>query len=107
MLVHVVYRAAGTPAVTAFLDLNSQQKLAAAQGRMERIAKTVGAKHRVVLGRPEDEITRLAVEAKAGLIILVLRRGRGIFGRRQGATTYRVLCSSTIPVLALPPEFLL
>jgi hypothetical protein len=55
------------------------------------------------IGRPEDEIIAAASEARAGFIILALRRGRGIFGPRQGATTYRILCTSSIPVLALPP----
>lgn len=101
-LVHVVYRA-GVPATSASLDVHDRRQLAAAQKRLAGIAKSVGAKSRVVLGRPEDEIAAAASDAKAGLIILALRRGRGIFGPRQGATTYRVLCSSTIPVLALPP----
>jgi nucleotide-binding universal stress UspA family protein len=56
-----------------------------------------------LVGRPEDEIAAAAAGAKADLIILALRRGHGIFGPRQGATTYRVLCSSPTPVLALPP----
>ncbi len=102
-LVHVVYRAAGVPAISASLDAYYQRQLAAARKRLVSIAKSVGAKNRVILGRPEDGIAAAASEAKAGLIILALRRGRGIFGRHQGATTYRVLCSSTIPVLALPP----
>lgn len=97
-LVHVVYRAGDLTAASYY-----QSQLADAQERLESIAKSVGAKSRVLLGRPEDEIAAAASEAKAGLIILALRRGRGIFGRRQGATTYRVLCSSTIPVMALPP----
>jgi nucleotide-binding universal stress UspA family protein len=97
-LVHVVYRAGDVPTVSYY-----QPQLAAAQKRLQGIAKSVGAKSRVLLGRPEDEIAAAASEAKAGLIILALRQGRGIFGPRQGATTYRVLCSSTIPVLALPP----
>jgi nucleotide-binding universal stress UspA family protein len=101
-LVHVVYPAAG-PAFSASLDAYSKRQLATSRKRLQTIAKTVRAKSRVVLGRPEDGIATAASEVKAGLIILALRRGRGIFGQRQGATTYRVLCTSTIPVLALPP----
>ncbi len=97
-LVHVVYRAGDVPTVSYF-----EPQLAAAQKRLQSIAKSVGAESRVLLGRPEDEIAAAASDAKAGLIVLALRRGRGVFGPRQGATTYRVLCSSTIPVLALPP----
>ena len=101
-LVHVIYRA-GASAVSVDLDADSEPQLAAARKRLQGIAKSVGAKSRVLLGRPEDEIIAAASEARAGVIILALRRGRGIFGRRQGATTYRILCTSAIPVLALPP----
>jgi nucleotide-binding universal stress UspA family protein len=99
-LVHVVYRAGDVPTVEYY-----QAQLAAAQKRLQRLAKSVGAHSRVLLGRPEDGIVAAASEVKAGLIVLALRRGRGIFGARQGATTYRVLCSSNIPVLALPPAW--
>ncbi len=102
-LVHVVPRASGVPALSASLGVYYERQVAAAQKRLLGVAKSVGAESRVALGRPEDEIAVAASKAKAGIIILALRRGRGIFGPRQGATTYRVLCSSTIPVLALPP----
>jgi nucleotide-binding universal stress UspA family protein len=105
-LVHVVHRATGVAVrPAASLDVFYGQQLAAAGKRLQSIAESVGAKSRVVLGKPEDGIAAAASEARAGLIILALRRGRGIFGPRQGATTYRVLCSSTIPVLALPPAW--
>lgn len=102
-LLHVVYQATGVPALSPSLDVYYSQQLSAAETRLARIAKSVGAQSRIVLGRPEDEIAAVAEDTRAGLIILALRRGRGMFGPRQGATTYRVLCSSTIPVLALPP----
>jgi nucleotide-binding universal stress UspA family protein len=101
-LLHVVYRPEEM-AIPASLDASFQRQLVAARKRLETIANGVGARSRVVSGRPEDEIAAAAARQKAGLIILALRRGRGIFGQHQGATTYRVLCSSGIPVLALPP----
>jgi hypothetical protein len=70
-----------------------------------RIAKSVRASAGVVLGYPDEEIPAAALDAGAGLILLALRRGRGIFGRRQGTTTYHVLCGSPVPVLALPPRY--
>ena len=102
-LVHVVYRAPGLPASSGAFDPDYERRLAEARKRLDRLAASVGAASRVVTGRVEDEIGRAATDAKAGLIILALRKGRGIFGPRQGSTTYRLLCTSAIPVLALPP----
>jgi nucleotide-binding universal stress UspA family protein len=96
-LVHVVNRDGDVPTVDYY-----QRDMTAAEKRLQAVAKSVGAQCCVLLGKPEDEIVVAAAAAKAGIIVLALRRGRGVFGRRQGATTYRVLCSSAIPVLALP-----
>jgi nucleotide-binding universal stress UspA family protein len=74
-----------------------------ARKRLKQIADRVGAASRVVLGIPEDEIIAAASNMKAGLIVLALRPGRGLFGPRQGTTTYRILSASATPVLALPP----
>jgi nucleotide-binding universal stress UspA family protein len=57
---------------------------------------------RIVLGDPAEEIAAQAAVSNAGLAVLILRRGRGLFGPRKGSITYRVLCSSATPVLALP-----
>jgi nucleotide-binding universal stress UspA family protein len=99
-LAHVVHRSSEVPSISYY-----QPQLKAAQQRLDSVAKRVSARGRVLLGKPEDEIAAAATAAKADLIILALRRGRGIFGPRQGATTYRLLCSSTTPVLALPPAW--
>jgi hypothetical protein len=55
----------------------------------------------VVLGDAPEEIAATATDVGARLIVLTLRKGHGLFGRRQGAITYRVLCSGAVPVLAL------
>jgi universal stress protein A len=99
-LVHVVHRSSDVPTISYY-----EPQLKAARKRLDSVAKRVNARGRVLLGKPEDEIAAAATGAKADLIILALRRGRGIFGPRQGATTYRLLCSSTTPVLALPPTW--
>jgi nucleotide-binding universal stress UspA family protein len=103
-LLHVV---PSTPASTGVSSqVNAyQRELRSAQKRLQRLGKNVSATSRVGLGRPEEEIAAVASKLKAGMILLALRRGRGIFGPRQGTTTYRVLCASTVPVLALPPNW--
>jgi nucleotide-binding universal stress UspA family protein len=104
-LVHVIEHGAQMPEPSPAVDAYIQRQLTAAQTRLAGMAKSVGARSRVMVGRPDEGIVAAATHDKANLIILALRKGKGIFGRRQGATTYRVLCSSTIPVLALPPAW--
>jgi nucleotide-binding universal stress UspA family protein len=102
-LLHVVRRVPDLLGAPALVDPYHHRQLNEARKRLKTIAGGVGAASRVVLGIPEDEITAAASDMKAGLIVLALRRGRGLFGPRQGTTTYRILCASTTPVLALPP----
>jgi nucleotide-binding universal stress UspA family protein len=102
-LLHVVPITPGPPWFTPQLERHDQARLVTAQAKLGRLAASTKAQSRVVLGRPNEEIPAVALDAKAGVIALVLRRGRGLFGARQGTTTYHVLCGSTVPVLALPP----
>jgi nucleotide-binding universal stress UspA family protein len=102
-LLHVVSQ---TPAPSWFatrLNAHDRKRLLAARARLRSIAGTVKSSSRVLLGHPADEIVATALDAQAGLIVLTLRRGHGLFGARQGTTTYRVLCGSRTPVLALAP----
>ena len=102
-LLHVVPITPGPPWFAPQLERHDQGRLIAAQAKLDTLAESVRAHCRVVLGRPNEEIPAVAVDAHASLIALVLRRGRGLFGPRRGTTTYHVLCGSTVPVLALPP----
>jgi nucleotide-binding universal stress UspA family protein len=101
-LLHVVTRVPDLLGSPAQVDPYHHRQLLAARKKIEQIANGVEAASRVALGIPEDEIADVASEMKAGLIVLALRRGRGLFGSRQGTTTYRILCASRTPVLALP-----
>ena len=102
-LLHVVPITPGPPWFAPQLEKHDRARLVAAKASLERLAASVKAQSRVVLGRPNEEIPAVALDARAGAIALILRRGRGLFGPRQGTTTYRVLCGSPVPVLALPP----
>jgi nucleotide-binding universal stress UspA family protein len=80
--------------------------LAGAKARLRRLAADVPGSEvdcRAVLGDPGEELPALAEDVGADLIVLRLRRGHGLFGKKQGSITYRVLCGSAIPVLALAP----
>ncbi len=103
-LLHVVPMTSVLRLIASQLKRQDDRRLTTARARLAAIAKSVRCSSRVVLGYPDEEIPAVALDAKAGLIVLALRRGRGLFGPRQGTTTYRVLCRSTVPVLALPPH---
>ena len=53
-------------------------------------------------GDPAEEIAKIARERRAGLIVIGLHASPHS-GPRMGSVTYRVLCLSQTPVLALPP----
>jgi universal stress protein A len=58
----------------------------------------------VAFGDPAEEITKIARDRHAGLVVIGLHSS-GILGPRMGSVTYRVLCLSPAAVLALPPLF--
>jgi nucleotide-binding universal stress UspA family protein len=101
-LVHVVEPGQLPPWLAGFANRDSQSRAAAARTALDRLAGAE-VETRVLVGDPSRHIPKLAKQAGAGLILLALRRGDGLFGSAQGTITYRVLSSgSTIPVLAVP-----
>jgi nucleotide-binding universal stress UspA family protein len=56
----------------------------------------------VAYGDPAEEITKVAHDRRAGLIVVGLH-GSPLWGPRMGSVTYRVLCLARALVLALPP----
>jgi universal stress protein A len=56
----------------------------------------------VLSGDPSEEISKLAKTRDAHLIVIGLHSA-GALGPRMGSVTYRILCLSHTPVLALPP----
>jgi universal stress protein A len=57
----------------------------------------------VAYGDPAEEISKIARDRQAGLIVIGLH-GSPTLGPRMGSVTYRVLCLTTAMVLALPPQ---
>jgi nucleotide-binding universal stress UspA family protein len=57
----------------------------------------------LVYGDPAEEITKLASDRQAGLIMVGLH-GSPLLGPRMGSVTYRVLCLTPGLVLAIPPS---
>jgi nucleotide-binding universal stress UspA family protein len=56
-------------------------------------------------GDPAEEISKIARDRQAGLLVIGLH-GSPLLGPRMGSVTYRALCLSSGLVLALPPETL-
>ena len=55
-------------------------------------------------GDPAEELAKVVHDRRAGLVIMGLH-GSPMLGPRMGSVTYRLLCLSEAPVLALPPTF--
>jgi nucleotide-binding universal stress UspA family protein len=78
----------------------AEEQLAALVGT---ISDGVQAETIVLSGDPSEEITKLVNTRQAHLIVIGLHSS-GLLGPRMGSVTYRVLCMSHAPVLALPLE---
>ena len=106
LLAHVVepVRRPGPP--TLLRPTADGQRRARSQRALEELMAAVPAGVRSealsAFGDPAEEIARIAKERRAGLIVIGLH-GSPLGGPRMGSVTYRVLCLSQTPVLALPP----
>jgi nucleotide-binding universal stress UspA family protein len=106
-LVHVVEPIADVP----WLELDEarrnkqRERLALAQltRLQDELHDTIPAV-RVESGKPPQVIARIASAGHVGLVVMTRRRGKGLFGPRQGSISYEVLWRSNTPVLALPGD---
>jgi nucleotide-binding universal stress UspA family protein len=107
VLAHIVEPDRMPPWLAAFGRSRGQTAAASARAELAslatRLEPDLRGDTRVLVGNPSDQIGALAKEVDAGLIIVSLRRGDGLFGAAQGTVTYRILSSGCpIPILALP-----
>jgi nucleotide-binding universal stress UspA family protein len=83
-----------------------EARVASARTALEELAGQLGGpgacEHRVVLGHPAEMIGSVARDLGAQLIVMGLASERGLFAPRPGSIAYRVLSSSTVPVLVVP-----
>ena len=56
----------------------------------------------VAVGRPADVIGSIANDRRTQLIVMGLSSDQGPFAPRPGSIAYRVLSSTTMPVLVVP-----
>jgi nucleotide-binding universal stress UspA family protein len=104
-LVHIIEPIPGVPWLELDEARRNQQQRRLAVSRLELLQNELGwavTGVRIRSGRPAEEIAAIAADRSVGLVMMTRRRGRGLFGPRQGAISYQVLVRSGKPVLALP-----
>ena len=106
LLAHVVepVRLPGLPTLGR-LPVDGERRARSEQALQELTAAVhqgVRSEALTAFGDPAEEIAKIAKERHVGLIVIGLHAS-ALAGPRMGSVTYRVLCLSQSPVLALPP----
>lgn len=108
-LVHVVPPTQAPRWLTTQLRKHDQQRLQSARERLDRLRRAIDqdldVTCHVLLGQPAEQLPAYAADAGSDLVVVTLRTRGGLFGTPQGSITYRVLCGTGTPVLALPPKW--
>ena len=103
---HVVEPVRSPLAAQLHLPSIELERRARAEDALNELLATVPRKLHpealVAYGDPAEEITKIARDRKAGLLVVGLH-GSPVTGPRMGSVTYRVLCLARTLVLALPP----
>jgi len=107
LLLHVVAGVQATSRWQPTLEAQDRIRVARARQALEKLASELLVEARVELevamGKPADEISALAAERRAGLIVMGLKGPGRKADPRPGSIAYRVLCLAQVPVLAVPP----
>ena len=104
-LVHVVEKTRAPRWLSLGLGEHDRTRVARAMARLSRLARKdqgVTVDTQVVVGEPAGQLAALASDQDVGLVIVTLRGADRLFGDRKGDTTYRVVCETSTPVLAVP-----
>lgn len=106
LLVHVVRPAALPAWLNIGRHTDERRRLDTARQQLQQLSKSVGtdAECQFAVGDPVEEIAASATGARAGLIVITLKKGRTLAGPRRGSISYGLVCQGRIPVLALPGE---
>ena len=90
------------PLVQESEDMRAASARTALRTLAEQLSGTPVCEHLVVLGHPAEMIGSIARDRGTQLVVMGLASERGVFATRPGSIAYRVLCSSTVPVLVVP-----
>jgi nucleotide-binding universal stress UspA family protein len=96
----VVPEGGGAPiSIREYATSSAGQHLADLAARLEKDGATVSTA--VAVGRPVDEILRVAADEKADLIVMGTHGRTGLRALVTGSVTERVVRTSTVPVLTV------
>lgn len=105
-LAHVVESPSVAPQWRSLAEGSGEGRVADARARLQALADQFcgarGCETIVSVGRAADLIASIAEDRRARLIVMGLTGDHGRFSPRPGAIAYRVLCSTTVPVLVVP-----
>jgi len=104
-LVHVVEKTRA-PRWLSLGREHDRARVARARDRLSRLARRsdvgIAIDSQVLVGEPAEQLAALASNVDVGLVIVTLRGTDRLFGDRKGDTTYRIVCETSTPVLAVP-----
>jgi nucleotide-binding universal stress UspA family protein len=105
-LLHAVPPVPGFEQWKTFLDLDQDKRIERARQELEMLAREIASERLAVReiaagGAPEEVINRVAAEEPGTLVVMGLR-APSLLPPGSGATAYRLLCTTTSPVLILP-----
>jgi nucleotide-binding universal stress UspA family protein len=105
-LVHVVEPLTVPPQWQPLLEESEEMRLGSARTKLKALAEQLcasqGCDDMVLRGLPGELIGAIARDRGTRLIVMGLASDRGPFAARPGSIAYRVLSTTTIPVLVVP-----
>jgi nucleotide-binding universal stress UspA family protein len=105
-LAHVVEPLTVPPQWQPLVQESDEMRLGSARANLKALAGQIcgsrGCDDIVVLGRAVDVIGTIARDVGVQLIVMGLASDRSIFAPRPGSIAYRVLSSTSVPVLVVP-----
>jgi nucleotide-binding universal stress UspA family protein len=105
-LLHAVPPLPGFEQWKTFLDLDQDKRIERARRELKLLAREVASERLAVRqiaigGAAEDVIDRIAAEEPGTLVVMGLR-APSLLPPGSGATAYRLLCTSSSPILVVP-----
>jgi nucleotide-binding universal stress UspA family protein len=105
-LLHAVPQVPGFEQWKTFLDLDQDKRIERARKELELLAREIASERLAVReiavgGAVEDVINRIAADEPGTLVVMGLR-APSLLPPRSGATAYRLLSTSSSPVLIVP-----
>jgi nucleotide-binding universal stress UspA family protein len=105
-LTHIVEPVTVPPQWLRLVEESADTRIRSARAKLHALAEQICGSQKcdevVALGRPADLIGSTAVDRRARLIVMGLAGEQGAFSPRPGSIAYRVLSSTTVPVLVVP-----